>query len=55
MTRTEERIAKIKRDLSELRARMGRIDHETFSAKRELLELETGLVALESEKGDDHA
>jgi hypothetical protein len=44
-----ERIAKIKRDLAQLRSRLQRIDHETHCGRQELLELEAGLVTLESE------
>lgn len=40
------RIAKLRRDLAELRSRMTRIDHETFSAKREIAEIEAELSAL---------
>jgi hypothetical protein len=49
MSRTE-RIAKLRRDLAELRSRMQRIDHETFSAKREIGEIEAEIMALASER-----
>lgn len=41
-----DRVAKLRRDLAELRSRMTRIDHETFNAKREIAELEAELLAL---------
>lgn len=45
-TERTRRVAKLKRDLAELRGRMTRIDHETFSARRELAEIETELLGL---------
>lgn len=40
------RVAKLKRDLAELRSRMGRIEHEIFNGKREVDEIEAELMAL---------
>jgi hypothetical protein len=47
-----ERIAKLKRDIAQLRSRLQRIDHETHCGRQELVELEAGLVVLESEQGE---
>ena len=44
-------IAKLKRDLTELRSRMGRIEGETFSAKREIAEIEAELGKVVSDGG----
>jgi hypothetical protein len=46
MTRAE-RIARIKRDLAELRSRMQRIESETFAGKRNVDELVAELQRLE--------
>ena len=46
MTRAE-RIARIKRDLAELRARMQRIESETFAGKRNVDELVAEVQRLE--------
>lgn len=47
------RIAKIRRDLQELLARMLRIEQETFAGKRNVKELADELRRLETES--DHA
>jgi hypothetical protein len=47
-----ERIARIKRDLAELKSRLGRIEGEVFSGKRSIDELDAELQQLESEKGN---
>lgn len=47
-----ERIAKIRRDLTELKSRLGRIEAETFAGKRGVDELTAELNQLESEKGE---
>jgi hypothetical protein len=46
MTRAE-RMARIRRDLEELKARMQRIEHETFSATRTVTKLQGELLQLE--------
>lgn len=48
MTRTE-RIARLKRDLGELRSRMQRIEGETFAATRQIREIEGELGELATE------
>jgi hypothetical protein len=48
-----ERIARIQRDLSELKSRLGRIEAETFAGKRNCDELADELKALETEKGTE--
>jgi hypothetical protein len=48
MTRAEI-LAKVKRDLSELRSRLGRIDGETFLARRQIEDLERQAVELAAE------
>ena len=45
-TERARRVAKLQRDLAELRARMGRIESETFGAKREIGEIEAEVKAL---------
>ncbi len=40
------RIAKLRRDLAELRSRFLRIEHEVFNGKRQISELEAELTAL---------
>lgn len=52
MTRAE-RIARIKRDLAELKARMQRIEHETFAGKRNVDELATELQQLEKPDSEE--
>lgn len=47
-----ERIARIRRDLSELKSRLGRIEGEIFAGKRSCDELAAELTELESEKGE---
>lgn len=47
MNRTE-RIARIHRDLVELRSRLGRIEGEVFSGKRNVDELVAELAALDA-------
>lgn len=49
-----ERIARIRRDLQELRSRMLRIESETFAGKRNVDELVQELKALETE-GNERA
>lgn len=51
MTRSE-RIARVKRDLIELKARMQRIEAETFSGKRNVDELMLELQQLEKPEGE---
>jgi hypothetical protein len=48
VTRTE-RIAKIRRDLAELKSRLGRIEGEVFSGQRNVDELTAELKQLETE------
>ncbi|HVY32588.1 MAG TPA: hypothetical protein VHB79_38890 [Polyangiaceae bacterium] len=53
MTRAQ-RIARIRRDLDELKARMQRIESETFAGKRNVDELVAELKQLENgEAGQD--
>jgi hypothetical protein len=47
-----EHLAKLRRDLAELRARLGRIEGETFLGKRQIGEIESQLAALATE-GED--
>ena len=47
MTRAD-RIARIRRDLAEMKARLQRIEGETFAGKRNCDELEAELQALEA-------
>jgi hypothetical protein len=47
-----DRIARIRRDLTELKSRLGRIESEIFGGRRNVDEIEGELKALESEKGD---
>lgn len=49
---TTDKLAKLQRDLAQLKARMQRIDHETFSAKREIDELEGQIRELGKEQSD---
>jgi hypothetical protein len=51
MTRTE-RIARIRRDLAELKARLQRIEGETFLGKRNVDELVAELKQLEKPEGE---
>ena len=44
-----EILAKVKRDISQLRARLGRVDNETFLARQELDELERQVGELAAE------
>jgi len=44
-----ERIARIRRDLAELKSRLGRIESETFAGKRNVDELAAELQALEAQ------
>ncbi len=48
MTRAE-RVARIRRDLEELKARLQRIEGETFAGKRNCDELAAELQALEAQ------
>jgi hypothetical protein len=52
MTRTE-RIAKIRRDLLEMKARLQRIESEVYRGQESFAELERDLKALETD--DQHA
>jgi hypothetical protein len=54
MTRAE-RIAKIRRDLDELKSRLGRIESETFAGKRSVDELTAELQGLEQPEGSAQA
>jgi hypothetical protein len=44
-------VAKLRRDLAELRSRMGRIEHETYCGKREIDEIEAALTDLAGDGG----
>ena len=46
MITKHEQLARMRRELSELRARLGRIDGETFLARRQIDELEADLIGL---------
>ncbi len=48
MTRAE-RVARLKRDLAEIRSRMQRIEGETFAATRQIGEIENEIAALASD------
>jgi hypothetical protein len=48
MTRAE-RIAKIRRDLAELKSRLGRVEGEVFAGKRNVDELQSELQQLDCE------
>lgn len=50
-----ECIARIKRDLAELKARMQRIESETFAGKRSVDELTAELQGLEQPEGQAQA
>ena len=41
-----ERIARLKRSLSELKSRVGRIENESFCAVRQIAEIEAELLQL---------
>lgn len=47
-----ERIAKIRRDLTELKSRLGRVEGEIFAGRRNCDELVDELKALESAEGE---
>jgi hypothetical protein len=47
-----KRIARIKRDLAELRSRLQRIEAETFSGKRNIDELAAEVARLETEPSE---
>jgi len=47
-----ERVARVKRELGELRSRMLRIESETFGATRQLRELEAELSRLVGDQSE---